>query len=81
MTDRSKDQDLIDELAAWIQAPDAEAVQTNGHAEGTKPKGSGGLVDDDVVIEDCRSAKNAPKFEALFDRGDTSAYGGDEERA
>ena len=76
MTGRSKDQDLIDELAAWMQAPDAETVQTNGHAEGTKPKGSG-LVDDDVVIENCRSAKNAPKFEALFDCGDTSAYGGD----
>src|SRR5215218_2786581 len=59
-----------------MQAPDAETVQTNGRAEGTKPKGSG-LVDDDVVIENCRSAKNAPKFEALFDRGDTSAYGGD----
>ena len=76
MTGRSKDQDLIDELAAWMQAPDAETVQTNGHAEGTKPKGSG-LVDDDVVIENCRSAKNAPKFEALFDSGDTSAYRGD----
>ena len=77
MTGRSKDQDLIDELAAWMQAPDAETVQTNGHAEGTKPKGSGGLVDDDAVIKYCRSAKNAPKFEALFDRGDTSAYRGD----
>ena len=32
MSGRSKDQDLIDELAAWMQAPDAKAVQTNGHA-------------------------------------------------
>jgi hypothetical protein len=32
---------------------------------------------DDVIIEKCRSAKNAPKFEALFDHGDLHAYGGD----
>jgi antibiotic biosynthesis monooxygenase (ABM) superfamily enzyme len=31
VTGASKDQDLIDELAAWMQAPDAETAQTNGH--------------------------------------------------
>lgn len=76
MTRRSPDQDLIDELARWMGAPDQEKAQTNGHAKATKTNSSG-LLDDDVIIENCRSAKNAPKFEALFDRGDTSAYGGD----
>jgi hypothetical protein len=75
VTGRSKDQDLIDELAAWMQAPTAEAVQTNGHARVSRSTTS--TASDDGIIENCRTAKNAPKFEALFDHGDTSAYGGD----
>jgi AAA domain len=71
-----KGQDLIDKLEREMQAPSPEAVQTNGHARPAASTASG-LVEDDVIIEDCRSAKNAPKFEALFGRGDTSAYGGD----
>ena len=71
---RSKDQDLIDHLVAWMQVPDTQTTQTNGHTKTTVPSD---LVEDDAIIEDCRRAKNAPKFEALFDHGDTSAYGGD----
>jgi hypothetical protein len=80
---RSKDQDLIDKLAAWIQAPDAETVRTNGHAtEGTPPSSTSSWVADEVIIEKCRAAKNAPKFEALFDHGDAGAYhGGDDSGA
>jgi hypothetical protein len=36
---------------------------------------------DEEIIALCRKADNAPKFEALFDRGDTSLYDGDESRA
>lgn len=69
---RSKDQDLIDELAAWMQAPDAEKAKTNGHA--TSRTSSSSSVPDEAVIEKCRAAGNAAKFEALFDHGDVDAY-------
>ena len=36
---------------------------------------------DEEIIALCRKAKNAEKFEALFDHGDTSRYAGDESRA
>ena len=75
-----KGQDLIDEIAAWMSKaePDAEAVQTNGHAR-SRPTS---MPPDEMVIEKCRAAKNAAKFEALFDRGDVHAYhGGDDSGA
>src|SRR5918994_285148 len=77
---RSRDQDLLDKLAARIQAPDPKSVQTNGHAT---PKASSGSAPSDVaVIEKCRGAENAAKFEALFDRGDVHAHhGGDDSAA
>jgi hypothetical protein len=84
---RSKDQDLIDKLEAWMQAPDAETAQTNGHATGgstppTSTTSTSSGVADEVIIEKCRAAKNAPKFEALFDHGDAGAYhGGDDSGA
>jgi hypothetical protein len=87
VTGRSKDQDLIDELAARMQAPEPKTVQTNGHASGTAAppyKGSAAseAATDEAVIEECRAAGNAPKFEALFDRGDVHAYhGGDDSKA
>ncbi len=80
MTDRSKDQDLIDELTAWMQAPDAEAARANGHARSRSA--SSDTPTDEMVIEKCRAAENAAKFEALFDRGDVHAYhGGDDSAA
>ena len=75
-----KGQDLIDEIAAWMSKaePDTEAVQTNGHAR-SRPTS---MPPDEMVIEKCRAAKNAAKFEALFDRGDVHAYhGGDDSGA
>ena len=74
MSGRSKDQDLIDELAAWMQAPAAERAQTNGHARSRPDTVSGLFPTDEQVIEKCRAAKNAPKFEALFDHGDVTTY-------
>jgi RecA-family ATPase len=38
-------------------------------------------LNDEKIIDLCRKAQNAPKFVALFDRGDTSLYDGDESRA
>jgi DNA-binding transcriptional ArsR family regulator len=72
---RSKDQDLIDKLTAWMQDPDTETAQTNGHA--TPKMSSGPAPSDEAIIEKCHSAKNAAKFSNLFDHGDTSGNGGD----
>ncbi len=65
-----KGQDLIDDLVAWMQAPDAGTVQTNGHA---RPRSPSSGPTDEMVIEKCRAADNAPRFEALFDHGALSA--------
>jgi hypothetical protein len=72
VTGRSKDQDLIDELARWMQAPDAETVPTNGHAK-LNSGSSSAAPTDEQVIEKCRAAANATRFAELFDDGDTSA--------
>jgi DNA-binding transcriptional ArsR family regulator len=74
VTGRSKDQDLIDELAAWMQAPDAEAIRTNGHA---RAKATPSPATDEMIIQKCRGAENAAKFVDLFDYWDTSCNGGD----
>jgi putative DNA primase/helicase len=39
------------------------------------------LADDDELIRKARSARNGAKFTALFDRGDTSGYDGDDSSA
>ena len=84
---RSQDQDLIDKLVTWTQAPDAETAKTNGHGGATRSRGSSpsiatGAATDAAVIEKCRSAKNSAKFEALFNRGDVHVYhGGDDSTA
>jgi len=87
-----KGQEFLDKLAAKLReqvppAPSAVA-QTNGRGR------HGGLIHrhvavypgtaptDEMVIEKCRSAKNAAKFADLFDRGDVDTYhGGDESAA
>jgi hypothetical protein len=76
---RSKDQDLIDELQAWMQAPDTETAQTNGHAN---PNMSSGLApSDEAIIEKCRAAGNAAKFSDLFDHGDIHTHNGGDDSA
>jgi DNA-binding transcriptional ArsR family regulator len=73
---RSRDQDLIDDLAAWMQAPDTKAVQTNGHAI-PRPTSGSSPATDEMIIQKCRGAENAAKFVDLFDYGDVSGNGGD----
>lgn len=70
-------QKLIDLLTAKI---DEAKAKTNGHASKNEPDTvSGSPLDDEAIIERCRSAKNAAKFEALFDHGDVHTYhGGDD---
>jgi DNA-binding transcriptional ArsR family regulator len=81
MSRRSPDQDLIDELARWIDAPEQEKIQTNGHAK-LNSGSSSAAPTDEQVIKKCRAAENAGKFSALFDRGDVHAYhGGDDSGA
>ncbi len=82
---QSRDQALIDKLAAWMSeaAPDAETARTNGHTNGSTAArpymGSAASAGtDEAIIEKCRAAKNAAKFSDLFDHGDAHAHhGGD----
>ena len=74
MTGGSKDQDLIDELAAWMRAPDAGAAQTNGHVHAKAEASALSWPADEMVVQKCRGAENAAKFADLFDRGDVHAH-------
>jgi len=76
MTRRSPDQDLIDQLARWMDEPDQGKAETNGHATTTASSGST-IPTDEIIIQKCRGAENAAKFADLFDHGDTSGNGGD----
>ncbi len=76
MSRRSKNQDLIDDLARWMDAPDQGKAQTNGHAKAIPNAGFPGPTDKQI-IEKCRAAGNAARFSDLFDHGDTSANDGD----
>ena len=70
-----------------MQAPDAEKVKTNGRGPAQRAARSSSsatspAMSDEQVLELCRAAANARKFEALFDRGDVLAYhDGDDSRA
>jgi len=76
MTRRSPDQDLIDQLARWMDEPDQGKAETNGHVTATASSGST-IPTDEIIIQKCRGAENAAKFADLFDHGDTSGNGGD----
>lgn len=69
---RDRTEELARLHAERIALQDGPAA--NGH--GSAPA----LRSDAEVLELCRKAANAPKFERLFDRGDLSGYGGDESR-
>jgi DNA-binding transcriptional ArsR family regulator len=74
-------QELIDWLTSRMLAADEAKAQTNGHAK-VRTSSSAPIVDDEEIIRLCRAAENAPKFEALYDRGDVHAYhGGDDSAA
>jgi hypothetical protein len=75
-----KGQDLIDLLERQIRGqidPAPDKVEANG--DGHAPRRVSG--DDATILQKARAAKNAHKFEALFDRGDTTGHGGDDSRA
>src|SRR5215208_955449 len=81
MNRRSKDQDLIDHLARWMDTPDPKTTQTNGHATPKVARSTSGSTtpSDEAVIEKCRAAENAAKFSDLYDAGDVDRYhGGDD---
>jgi DNA-binding transcriptional ArsR family regulator len=74
-------QELIDWLTSRMVAADEAKAQTNGHARAKISSPSPPRTDDEI-IEMLRAAENAPKFEALYDRGDVHAYhGGDDSAA
>ncbi len=71
----------VDWLMGRMQAADAEKAKTNGHAKVSNGSPSPTLTDEEIVRL-CRSAKNAAKFEDLFDHGDVLRYhGGDDSAA
>jgi DNA-binding transcriptional ArsR family regulator len=73
-------QELIDWLASRMQPADEAKAQANGHAKVDLMSGPPSA--DEAIIEMLRAAANAPKFEALYDRGDVHAYhGGDDSAA
>ncbi len=76
MKGQERGQELIDKLHTRMQdGPTPIAAKTNGSAHVGAPT-------DEVVIERCRHANNAAKFEALFDRGDVHTYhDGDDSKA
>jgi hypothetical protein len=70
-------QDLIDAITRkYLTDPEPEPPNANGHANGHAH-----ALSDDEIIAKCREAKNAAKFAALFDGGDTSGHAGDDSRA
>jgi len=72
-------QHVIDWLTSRMLAADEAKAKTNGHAEMTTKSSSSPPLPDEQVIEKCRAADNAPKFEALYDHGAVNAYhGGDD---
>ena len=66
-------QELIDWLTSRMLAADEAKAQTNGQARAKTSSPSPSRTDDEI-IEMLRAAENAPKFEALYDRGDVHAY-------
>lgn len=80
---RSKDQDLIDWLAARMEQPATEATKANGHARAgiSWPSPVGAAPTDEMVIEKCRGEKRAAKFSDLFDHGDVHTHNGGDDSA
>ena len=72
----SEIQEHLDRLAARLrEQPQPKTASSNGH--------SGPAADrpDEVIIQKCRAAENAPRFVDLFEYGDTSGNRGDDSAA
>ena len=76
ITDR---QGAIDIILTELNAADDKPSRTEA-SQTPRPVTTLSLDDRDI-IERARRAENGAKFSALFDRGDTSGYGGDDSRA
>jgi hypothetical protein len=79
-------QEHIDKIAREYldDPPGGTQEDANGNGDGGtrgRWEHAEGKFSDEEVLELCRRAKNSPKFEALFDRGDLSGNGGDHNRA
>ena len=69
-------QEALDAVYAAYVAPVGEEAPSETLSEPVSPP-----MEDDEVLEKCRKAMNAAKFEALFDEGDLNEYDGDHSRA
>src|SRR5215210_7987445 len=62
-------------------APRRDEVRANGGRPTAVTTTPSAPASDGAIIEKLRNSKNARKFEDLFDRGVTTAHGGDDSRA
>ena len=69
-------QGAVDVIVEEYLTKPATIPNSNGYAE-PRPVN----LDDHAILQLARRADNGAKFSALYDRGDTSAYHGDESRA
>jgi putative DNA primase/helicase len=70
-------QDRSEKLAAFYERHFGRASENSqAHSNGDRSE-----MSDEEVVRLCRGARNAPKFEALYDRGDLGEYAGDNSRA
>lgn len=70
-------QKLIDFVETTYLRPPQDKASSNGHSASRTPSA---LLDNEV-LDLASSASNAGKFSSLFDRGDLSAYSGDDSSA
>ena len=70
-------QEALDALYRKYAPPSQEKAHANGHAA---PRPSPERTDAEI-LKLARNAKNAARFAALYDDGDTSRHDGDQNRA
>lgn len=78
--DITERQGAIDIIVADLAADDAKPSPSQA-SQTPHPVTTPLSLEDQDIIERARRAENGAKFSALFDRGDTSGYGGDDSRA
>ena len=74
-----KRQEVVDAIHGEVFA---ERVARRTHNNGSSPRPQVGLnLDDCVLLDKARAAKNGAQFVALYDRGDISRYHNDDSAA
>lgn len=71
-------QEALDELHGEIFA---QGVRPDSGRQRTQATGGREDTSDQDLLQMARAARNGAEFRALYDQGDTSAYGGDDSRA